>query len=116
MKNQALFSLKDKSKKLKCRLPQFFFFAALRVNRKNHQLFTISPFTHVSMTSFLVVFFCNILEHTEVYITSSFRFCFKYFPLQMSIAEFSHTALFSISGATWRLAPEAISCINSITI
>ena len=30
MKNQALFSSKDKSKKLKCRLLQFFF-AALRV-------------------------------------------------------------------------------------
>ena len=31
MKNQALFSLKDKSKKLKCRLLQFLF-GALRVN------------------------------------------------------------------------------------
>ena len=31
MKNQALFSLKDKSKKLKCRLQQFSF-GALRVN------------------------------------------------------------------------------------
>ena len=31
MKNQALFSLKDKSEKLKCRLPQFLF-GALRVN------------------------------------------------------------------------------------
>ena len=33
MKNQALFSLKDKSKKLKCRLLQFLF-GALRVNAK----------------------------------------------------------------------------------
>ena len=31
MKNQALFSLKDKSKNLKCRLLQFLF-GALRVN------------------------------------------------------------------------------------
>ena len=31
MKNQALFSLEDKSKKLKCRLLQFLF-GALRVN------------------------------------------------------------------------------------
>ena len=31
MKNQALFSLKDKSEKLKCRLLQFLF-GALRVN------------------------------------------------------------------------------------
>ena len=31
MKNQALLSSKDKSKKLKCRLPQFLF-GALRVN------------------------------------------------------------------------------------
>ena len=31
MKNQALFSLTDKSKKLKCRLLQFLF-AALRIN------------------------------------------------------------------------------------
>ena len=34
MKNQALFSLKDKSKKLKCRLLQFLF-GALRVNPKH---------------------------------------------------------------------------------
>ena len=34
MKNQALFSLKDKSKKLKCRLLQFLF-GALRVTGKN---------------------------------------------------------------------------------
>ena len=34
MKNQALFSLKDKSKKLKCRLLQFLF-AALRVKPFN---------------------------------------------------------------------------------
>ena len=33
MKNQALFSLKDKSKKLKCRLLSFLF-GTLRVNRK----------------------------------------------------------------------------------
>ena len=33
MKNQALFSLKDKSKKLKCRLQQFLF-GALRVMPK----------------------------------------------------------------------------------
>ena len=32
MKNQALFSLKDKSKKLKCRLLQFLF-GALRVKK-----------------------------------------------------------------------------------
>ena len=31
MKNQALFSLKDKSKKLKCRLLQFLF-GAIRIN------------------------------------------------------------------------------------
>ena len=35
MKNQALFSSEDKSKKLKCRLPQFLF-GALRVNRGDH--------------------------------------------------------------------------------
>ena len=34
MKNQALFSSKDKSKKLKCRLLQFLF-GPLRVNIKN---------------------------------------------------------------------------------
>ena len=34
MKNQALFSLKDKSKKVKCRLLQFLF-GAIRVNRMN---------------------------------------------------------------------------------
>ena len=35
MKNQALFSSKDKSKKLKCRLLQFLF-GALRVERKKN--------------------------------------------------------------------------------
>ena len=35
MKNQALFSSKDKSKKLKCRLLQFLF-GALRVKTKLH--------------------------------------------------------------------------------
>ena len=34
MKNQALFSLKDKSKKLKCHLLQFLF-GALRVNEND---------------------------------------------------------------------------------
>ena len=34
MKNQALFSSKDKSKKLKCRLLQFLF-GALRINGQN---------------------------------------------------------------------------------
>ena len=36
MKNQALFSSKDKSKKLKCRLLQFLF-GALRVNSNDFQ-------------------------------------------------------------------------------
>ena len=35
MKNQSLFSLKDKSKKLKCRLLQFLF-GTLRVNNCGH--------------------------------------------------------------------------------
>ena len=38
MKNQALFSLKDKSKKLKCHLLQFFI-GALRVNIFLHKAF-----------------------------------------------------------------------------
>ena len=39
MKNQALFSSKDKSKKLKCRLRQFLF-GALRVNISiSHDIF-----------------------------------------------------------------------------
>ena len=38
MKNQALFSLKDKSKKLKCRLLQFLF-GALRVEIASHLSF-----------------------------------------------------------------------------
>ena len=39
MKNQALFSLKDKSKKLKCHLLQFLF-GALRVNTIFHNVQT----------------------------------------------------------------------------
>ena len=35
MKNEASFSSKDKSKKIKCRLLQFLF-GALRVNTKSH--------------------------------------------------------------------------------
>ena len=51
MQNQALFSSKDKSKKLKCRLLHFLF-GALRVNTKNktvagkiHKTNTDSPVT-----------------------------------------------------------------------
>ena len=40
MKNQALFSSKDKSKKLKCRLLQFLF-AALRVKLGTYKIMTI---------------------------------------------------------------------------
>ena len=38
MKNQALFSSKVKSKKLKCCLLQFFFFGALRVKKRGHDI------------------------------------------------------------------------------
>ena len=41
MKNQALFSLKDKSKKLKCRLLQFLF-GALMVNYTHQGLINLS--------------------------------------------------------------------------
>ena len=40
MKHQALFSSKDKSKKIKCRLLQILY-DALRVNRKFHFFFFI---------------------------------------------------------------------------
>ena len=40
MKNQALFSLKDESKKLKCRLLQFLF-GAIRVNGPLVQYFCL---------------------------------------------------------------------------
>ena len=42
MKNQALFSLKDKNKNFKCRLLQFLF-GALKVNAK-FVLFTLDAF------------------------------------------------------------------------
>ena len=45
MKNQALFSLKDKSKKLKCCLLQFLF-GALRVNKIVSEGFVTSYSTH----------------------------------------------------------------------
>ena len=44
MKNQALFSLKDKSKKLKCRLLQFLF-GALRVKMYGAQVTDITTST-----------------------------------------------------------------------
>ena len=47
MKNQALFSSKDKSKKLKCR-PLQFLFGALRVKDKS--------FTHFDMNIFYSLF------------------------------------------------------------
>ena len=42
MKNQALFSSKDKSKKLKCHLLQFLF-GSLRVNMQEIHAFDIQP-------------------------------------------------------------------------
>ena len=40
MKNQTLFSSKDKSKKLKCCLLQFFFGARQRIHMKTQALFS----------------------------------------------------------------------------
>ena len=61
MKNQALFSSKDKRKKLKCRLLQFLF-GTLRVNTKarfyiplkhrlpfNYQIFNFTIMQHLSL-------------------------------------------------------------------
>ena len=42
MKNQALFSSKNKSKKLKCHLLQFFFFGALMVKNKREKNQTLT--------------------------------------------------------------------------
>ena len=42
MKNQALFSLKDKSRKLKCRLLEFLF-GALRVKSVNYNVVRLGP-------------------------------------------------------------------------
>ena len=42
MKNQALFSSKDKSKKLKCCLQQFLF-GALRIKKTEHKVCYIPP-------------------------------------------------------------------------
>ena len=50
MKNQVLFSSKDKSKKLKCRLLQFLF-GALRVNIHNTDML----FVHISQRVFLIL-------------------------------------------------------------
>ena len=52
MKHQALFSLKDKSKKLKCRLLQFLF-GALRVNCKQNIRVTIFFVVEISFYSSL---------------------------------------------------------------
>ena len=46
MKNQALLSLKDNSKILKCRLLQFLF-GALKVNDKWKCLLSISALSHI---------------------------------------------------------------------
>ena len=45
MKNQALFSSKDKSTKLKCRLLQFLF-GALRVNSNCYKYITLTDLQH----------------------------------------------------------------------
>ena len=47
MKNQALFSLKDRSKKLKCRLLQFLF-GALRIN-------LLHPQTVLMVSKFVII-------------------------------------------------------------
>ena len=49
MNNQALFSSKDKSKELRCRLLQFFF-GALRVGL-NNILFKYNLYIHINDTS-----------------------------------------------------------------
>ena len=56
MKNQALFSSKDKSKKLKCCLLQFLF-GALRVNNRvvSHHLFICQLFWTVTEAGYCVV-------------------------------------------------------------
>ena len=51
MKNQALFSSNDKSKKLKCRLLQFLF-CALRVNLVHVRIFQVSVEPHGDGTQF----------------------------------------------------------------
>ena len=58
MKNQALFSSKDKSKKLKCRLLQFLF-GALRINpvEKGFKMKWPSCFSLKSTHSFLKIFY-----------------------------------------------------------
>ena len=66
MKNQALFSSKDKSKKLKCCMLQFLF-GALRVNRTYH----IEQSGHVfSITDILFATFLDCTHHDSQGISS----------------------------------------------
>ena len=61
MKNQTIFSSKDKSKKLKCRLLQFLF-SALRVNGRLLQfLFSALRVNgHITLAQFLRIYLITI--------------------------------------------------------
>ena len=60
MKNQALFSLKDKSKQLKCRLLQFLF-GAIRVNTRAKKLSNMSDFADDNKTFYHLCVVENML-------------------------------------------------------
>ena len=60
MKNQALFSSKDKSKKLKCRLLQFLF-GALRVKRSHEGMIKLNWYTFRGRNS-SIYFFASLVR------------------------------------------------------
>ena len=75
MKSQALFSLKDKSKKLKCRLLQFLF-GVLRLDTHLFGVFRLD--THLflgSMQTVKIQFRCRKMQHlTRVYTVKVFPY------------------------------------------
>ena len=85
MKNQALFSSKDKSKKSKCRLLRFFF-GALRVNMMNPDSSHLSLRSNIGTLN-LVLSLKNQHNSPEIF------FCYLCFLLSHQTACFFHLLL-----------------------
>ena len=73
MINQALFSSKDKSKKLKCRLLQFLF-GALRVKKTEHKVCYIPPQKKLNIALDKVHWNVKLVNYFFGYKTSGFCF------------------------------------------
>ena len=96
MKNQALFSLKDKSKKLKCLL-LLFLFGALRVNSLTE---TILLSTHNMIT-----ISCRIREIIPKLLPSTLTVCFTRLTFVFEVLKVRHSDWILLPGSLNILFP-----------